>query len=444
MYTTLQGAPHAQRRVPSYAQHGSFASSAAPPPRRSSTNHFPADSGRHRIPIAGRLGVQFNRICISREKQLTENKAHECLVCGTALAGPLGVLFHVFGITRSPRNPNVCNRCDAHMQEGRIIELSVLFADLTGFTEMTNRLGPERTYAVLDAFFKMANEVLIKNDAFIDKYIGDAVMAIFNAPIPNADHARRATAAALGIQEGLKSVSRAMGLDLQARVGVATGYARVGRLGSADRKDYTAIGDVVNLASRLEAVARPGEVIVDGKAFAQVAADYPDLTREEVAVRGFSGPVDVYRIGRSDREHAALSLQQPDPIAVRQKVGVGTVLFTIFGAPCAVVATLSPLAIVLGLGAFMSALGPVFKTLDAAQIRIPLQVFAVLGAIINLYVIRHGHAQRKQFETNGLTVLEKRKIHFVIGLSIFALVAVAYEIYVHILVLGMSYFSPTL
>ena len=375
---------------------------------------------------------------------MAQKIAYECLVCGTALEGPMGLLFHLFGITRSTRNPNVCNRCDAHMQEGRVIELSVIFADLTGFTEMTNRLGAERSYEVVDTFFKMANEVLIKNDAFIDKYIGDAVMAIFNAPIPNARHARGATTAALGIQEGMKSLSETLGLDLQARVGVATGYARVGRLGSADRKDYTAIGDVVNLASRLEAFAKPGEVIVDGKAFTQVAEDYPDLTSEELNVRGFPEPVEVYRIGKSDYENAAILAQPPDPLVARQRVSLGTVLFTIFGAPCAVATSLSPLAVALSFGSLMGALAPVLHFLDAAQIRIPLQTLAVLGAIINLYVIRRGRSQQQVSTPNDLTVLEKRKVNLVIVLSILSLLAVVYETYVHIFVLGMSYFSPTL
>ena len=375
---------------------------------------------------------------------MAQKIAYECLVCGTALEGPMGLLFHLFGITRSTRNPNVCNRCDAHMQEGRVIELSVIFADLTGFTEMTNRLGAERSYEVVDTFFKMANEVLIKNDAFIDKYIGDAVMAIFNAPIPNARHARGATTAALGIQEGMKTVSKTLGLDLQARVGVATGYARVGRLGSADRKDYTAIGDVVNLASRLEAFAKPGEVIVDGKAFTQVAEDYPDLTPEELNVRGFPEPVEVYRIGKSDYENAAILAQPSDPLVARQRVGLGTVLFTIFGAPCAVATSLSPLAVALSFGSLMGALAPVLHFLDTAQIRIPLQTLAVLGAIINLYVIRRGKSQQQASTLNELTVLEKRKVNLVIALSILSLLAVVYETYVHIFVLGMSYFSPTL
>jgi adenylate cyclase len=375
---------------------------------------------------------------------MARKMAYQCLVCGTALEGPLGLLFHIFGVTRSKHNPNVCNRCDAHIQDGRVIELSVLFADLSGFTEMTNRLGPDRSYEVVDEFFKMASDMLIENNAFIDKYIGDAVMAIFNAPIPNAQHARGATTAALAIQAGLKSVSQTLGVDLQARVGVATGFARVGRLGSPDRKDYTAIGDVVNLASRLEALAQPGEVLVDGKAFAQVKEDYPQLAPEEINVRGFAEPVEVYRIGSADRENVTITTPQPNPLAARQGVGLGTVLFTIFGAPCAVATTLSPLAIILGLGSFMGAISPIFETLDAAPIRIPLQLFAVLGAIINLYVIRRGNSHRGPNDTNELTVLEKHKINFVAGLSIFALLAVAYETYVHIFVLGMSYFEPGL
>ena len=235
-----------------------------------------------------------------------------------------------------------------------------------------------------------------------------------------------------------------MGLDLQARIGIATGYARVGQLGSADRKDYTAIGDVVNLASRLEALAKPGEVVVDSKAFAQIAVDYPTLTPEELHVRGFAEPVEVYRIGKTDRESAVIADMQLAQFAMRQRVSFGAVLFSIFGAPCAVATALSPLAIILGLGAFMSALSPVFGVLDVAQIRIPLQIFAILGAVINLYVIRHGRARHENMALNEFTRLENRKINWVIGLSIFSVLAVLCEIYVHIFVLGMSYFSPTL
>ena len=83
----------------------------------------------------------------------TSHSLHEerwCLVCGTALAGPLGALFRVFGIRRSHRNPNICSRCNTHAEEGRLVNLTVLFADLSNFTELTHELGPERTHEVVD------------------------------------------------------------------------------------------------------------------------------------------------------------------------------------------------------------------------------------------------------------------------------------------------------
>lgn len=375
---------------------------------------------------------------------MAQQLADECVVCGTTLEGPLGLLFHLTGITRSTRNPNVCNRCDAHMQEGRIIELSVLFADLTNFTEMTNQLGPDRTFAIVDAFFKMANEALIKQDAFIDKYIGDAVMAFFNAPIPNVKHARGAVLAALDIQNGLNAVSQELNVALQARIGIASGYARIGRLGSTDRKDYTAIGDVVNLAARLEAFAEPGQIIVDSNAFIQMAEDYPAASPETLDVRGFTSPIEVYRIGKTEQTPSPLTQHLDDPLTTRQRVGLGTVLVTIFSVPCVAATTLSPLAVLLGLGAFMVALSPALQVLDSVQIRAPMQVLAVTGALINLYVIRRGAIQRRAFPQTGLTAHEKRKQAFVIGLAIFTLLAIAYELFVHSFVLGMSYWEPSL
>ena len=107
-------------------------------------------------------------------------------------------LFRLVGINRSARNPNLCNRCNTHVEEGRVVELTVLFADLSGFTAMTRQLGPERTHEVVDAFLKSATYALVRHGAFIDKYVGDAVMAFFNAPIRYEDHAARAVAVGPG------------------------------------------------------------------------------------------------------------------------------------------------------------------------------------------------------------------------------------------------------
>jgi len=156
------------------------------------------------------------------------------------------------------------------------------------------------------------------------------------------------------------------------------------------------------------------------------------------------GALEVYRIRKSDRQGIDTLVKESEPISIRQRVSLVTVLFTSFGTPCAVVTTLSPLAIFLGFGSLISALSPAFAVLDAAQIRIPLQVFAVLGASINLYVIRYGYSHRETSGLNTPTLVENRKLNFVIGLSVFSLLAVAFETYVHLFDLHMSYFSPSL
>ena len=96
-----------------------------------------------------------------------------------------------------------------------MVEITVLFADLSSFTEMTQDLGAEKTHEVVDAFLRMATDVLIKHGAFIDKYVGDAVMALFNVPLRHDDHALRAVAAATELSAALKPLGAKFGLDLR-------------------------------------------------------------------------------------------------------------------------------------------------------------------------------------------------------------------------------------
>ena len=160
------------------------------------------------------------------------------------------------------------------------MEMTVVFADLSSFTEMTGRLGATTTYSVVDEFLRLASTTLMSHGAFIDKYIGDAVMALFNVPIKRADHAAAAVAAAAKLQELLPELSERLGMPLQASIGIASGFARVGRLGSDDIKDYTAIGDVVNQAARLQAQAGPNEILVSQDVYREVASAYPGVPAE--------------------------------------------------------------------------------------------------------------------------------------------------------------------
>ena len=144
-----------------------------------------------------------------------------CLVCSTPLSGALGAIGRAAGIRRSSQNPNLCSRCDVHLQEGRIAEVAVFFADLTGFTQLTSDLGPERTHEVVDAFLRMAKQLVVKWDGFVVQFAGDEIMALFNVPLGRDDYRRRSVAAAGELQRGMHELSDRFGMKLQATVGVA-------------------------------------------------------------------------------------------------------------------------------------------------------------------------------------------------------------------------------
>jgi hypothetical protein len=120
-------------------------------------------------------------------------------------------------------------------------------------------------------------------------------------------------------------------------------------------------------------------------------------------------------------------------------VGLGAVLFAILGAPCALTTIVGPLSVALGLGAAFGSLGPLMSSLDAAPVRIPLQILAVLGALVNLYVIGYG-LRRHTGEMPELTRFERRKTWLVGGLAVFSLLAVGYEMYAHVFIQHMALF----
>lgn len=372
----------------------------------------------------------------SKQADVTNSKqsfARQCVVCGTALAGLLGYLFRIVGISRSTRNPNLCTRCNTHVEEGSIVEISVLFADLSSFTELTQELGPKRTHEVIDAFLKMATNILVKHYGFIDRYIGDAVMAFFNAPVQRDDHAAQAVDAALEIQAGMSQLQERFGLDLKAGVGIATGWARVGRIGSEDRKDYTAIGDVVNLAARLEGQARPGEILIHSRVYEEVAADFPDTPSESLWLKGFREPTLTYYLRSTTDLSQYTHTKEFEP---KLHMGLGAVIFAILGAPCAAAVLIGPLAIVLGFGTLFGAMSSYWMVFDKPLIRLPLLILATLGSLAILYTVWHARKLRQQqAKAKGdfiaMTQLERRRTVIVTGLAIATLMVVALAVCVH-------------
>ncbi len=314
-----------------------------------------------------------------------------------------------------------------------MVEITVLFADLSSFTELTQNLGAEKSHEVVDAFLRMATEVLVRHGAFIDKYVGDAVMALFNVPIRQDDHARRAVAAATEVGAGLKNLAARLGLPLEASVGVATGHAHVGRLGSDDSKDYTAIGDVVNLAARLQGKAGAGEILISAESYGKDPREFADAQPEQIALKGFRQPVTAYRL--NGRESRSLAKNLPET-PVNQRTSLGAIIFSILGAPCAVATLIGPLAVALGASSLFGLVG-ILTFLDQSVVRVPILILTTLAALANLYTLRRAQKLRNESKIPAhlktMTTLEKRRTTFVLGASIVTLGIVASEVIAHAL-----------
>ncbi|WP_437289571.1 adenylate/guanylate cyclase domain-containing protein [Sorangium sp. So ce406] len=149
---------------------------------------------------------------------------------------------------------------------GKRAAVSVLFADVVGFTPLAESRDAERMVALLNELFSMLTEIVFRHGGTVDKFIGDCVMAVWGAPLPQEDHARRALAAAEDMMRFLETANEEWreryDIEIRLGVGVNSGEAIVGNIGSDKRMEYTVIGDVVNVASRLEAIAAPNQVLV--------------------------------------------------------------------------------------------------------------------------------------------------------------------------------------
>ncbi len=179
--------------------------------------------------------------------------------------------------------------------------VTVLFADLVGFTSWSEKMPAETLARMLTEFFTLASEEVFASGGTIDKFIGDAVMAFFGAPLDQADHADRAVMAALRIREGVTVWNRARAergeLPLEVRIALNTGDAIVGDIGSHRRVDYTVLGNAVNVAARMEEfVAQPGDVVIGPATYEAVREKYDTAQLGRFALKGLSTQVPLYKV----------------------------------------------------------------------------------------------------------------------------------------------------
>ena len=176
--------------------------------------------------------------------------------------------------------------------------VTVLFSDIVSFTKICEGLPPVQVASFIREYLTVMTEVVFAHGGTIDKYIGDALMALFGAPLPSPDSATSAIRAALEMRERAKQfrTPRAGGAPLRIRVGINTGQVVVGNIGSARRVEYTAIGDAVNVAARLETFARPNEICIDDGTRLQTAGAFQVEEIGTIDVRNRAEPVSVYKV----------------------------------------------------------------------------------------------------------------------------------------------------
>ncbi|HSU83408.1 MAG TPA: adenylate/guanylate cyclase domain-containing protein [Thermoanaerobaculia bacterium] len=197
----------------------------------------------------------------------------------------------------------VLRRGDEGMRRLQSAEATVLFADLVGFTAFAENAPPERVAESIDAFLDLSVEAIFRAGGTLDKFIGDCVMAFFGAPVAQGDHAVRAVRAAVEIQAGLAAWNArraAEGLPgFKARVALNSGPVVVGDIGSARRVDYTVLGNTVNVASRLEGVAPPDEIVIGPETHRLLGGAFPTEPLGEFQLKGLQQRIPAYRVVRT-------------------------------------------------------------------------------------------------------------------------------------------------
>lgn len=181
---------------------------------------------------------------------------------------------------------------------GESRDIAVLFVDIRGFTKLSEELAPEQVVEMLNEYLSLTTEAIFSNGGTLDKFIGDATMAVFNAPVDLPDYRAKAVQAALDIVHGAEKINerikKKIGREVSFGVGVHCGTAVVGNIGCETRMDYTAIGDTVNTASRLEGKALGGQVVISETLYRGLADRLIAEPLGAVELKGKAEPIQVY------------------------------------------------------------------------------------------------------------------------------------------------------
>jgi adenylate cyclase len=186
--------------------------------------------------------------------------------------------------------------------QGKRVKVTIFYSDIRGFTAMSEKMSPEQIYGQLNEYFEDMCQIVFKYGGYVDKFIGDCLMAVFSAPNPKQDDARSAVFAAIEQQEKILQIAeewKSQGRQVfTVGMGLNTGEVVMGNLGSADRLNYTVIGDNVNTAARLYNVAKGGQTIISETTYEEVKDLVVVNELDPVMVKGKEKPLRIFEVIR--------------------------------------------------------------------------------------------------------------------------------------------------
>ena len=228
-----------------------------------------------------------------------------CKLCQAPFGAPGALILRRYGFSPWAKNPRICGRCFKSISttaamcpvgpgqddvRGAEVELSMLFADIRGSSKLAREMSALEFTRLMDRFYKVSSDVLIEHDAIVEKFVGDEIVGLFVPFMAGAGHATRAVEAARAMLRATGQGS-SEGPWVSLGVGVHTGSAFVGMVGTHDAQDFTALGDPMNIAAHLAQAAAAGEILVTHATIEQTPLADAGLERRRVSLKGH--PVDV-------------------------------------------------------------------------------------------------------------------------------------------------------
>ena len=178
------------------------------------------------------------------------------------------------------------------------VDATILFSDIKGFTSLSENLEPAEVAMMLNEYFSIMTDIIFKYEGTLDKYIGDAIMAVFGAPLWHEDHAKKAVEAAIDMQKELRRliINKPAEKKFEIKIGINTGNVVAGSIGSTKRLEYTVLGDVVNTAERIESITEPGQILIGEKTYQMIKGLFKTKLVGVRRVKGREKSIEVYEV----------------------------------------------------------------------------------------------------------------------------------------------------